>query len=216
MPKRLIDIKDLDHPEHYDDVIREFQSQDRYNPGPLASHLYEVAGHRCTICQAPWLEIHHIQGLFNGGKTEYSNLIVLCPNCHTRVHSQNVPTPDELRHYKLKQEIAYGLPSFGRLLESDKGTLKYFAALNDGDLSVHELVSSFDTPNGQQEDARNECRRECALYLQECGIVSLTITSVGIGGNGMTHCVNYRIMLTPKGVSWIRYLRNCGKLDIIT
>jgi hypothetical protein len=214
MPKRLINIQDLDHPEHYDDMIREFQSEDRYYPGPLANHLFEVAGHRCTICQAPWLEIHHIEPLRGGGRTEYSNLIVLCPNCHTRVHAENVPTPDELRHYKLKQEIMYDLPSFGRLEQSDKGVIQRFVSVDDTVLSAYEVAGSFETPIGTQEDARTEARRANAVYLQECGMINFMITCIGISAQ-LTHRVDYRIALTSKGIRWIRYIRDSGKLDTI-
>lgn len=83
MTRPLIDRQSLDHPEHFDDEIREYKSNARYKPTALEQLLFEMAGHRCTICDAPWLEINHITELAEGGKTEYDNLIVLCPNCHT-------------------------------------------------------------------------------------------------------------------------------------
>jgi len=70
MGKPLIDRSSYDHPEHFDDVIREYRTSERYLPTPLEHLLYEMAGHRCTICSAPWLEVHHIEELADDGATE--------------------------------------------------------------------------------------------------------------------------------------------------
>lgn len=215
MPKLLIPIPKLDHPEQFDDLIREFESPERQYPTPLENLLYELAGHRCTICQAPWMELHHIKELSEGGTTTYENLIVLCPNCHTRVHQDKTPTASELRHYKLKQEIAYELPAFGRLKESDRYVLKFFGELTDAEIPLRDLVSEYSTKDGDQEAARQECRREAAGYLQECGIVVLEIVHVGIGP-GLAHLVKFRVRLTAKGIKWLRYLRDSGKIAALT
>ena len=92
MGKPLIDRTLYDHPEHFDDLIREYISSNRYIPTPLEDLLFEQCGHRCTICNAPLCEIHHIEFLEEGGITEYDNLIVLCPNCHTRTVRCNFRT----------------------------------------------------------------------------------------------------------------------------
>ena len=134
----LIERSVFDHPEHYDDVIREYRTSRRYVPTPLENLLYELAGHRCTICNAPWMEIHHINELGEGGETTYDNLIVLCPNCHTRVHAQGVPSRDELRHYKMKQEVAYELPILSRLGESERALIAEALALDAAELVLLE------------------------------------------------------------------------------
>jgi len=36
----------------------------------------------------PFLEVHHIEYLRNGGKDSVSNVVALCPNCHRKVHIQ--------------------------------------------------------------------------------------------------------------------------------
>ena len=118
-----ISKKVYDHPEHYFDLIREFQYTDRYIPSHLGDLLLEQSGHKCTICKAPYTEIHHIKFLEKGGKTKYGNLVVLCPNCHTRVHKENVPTPKQLKHYKLKLEIAQDLPILSNLKKEEKELL---------------------------------------------------------------------------------------------
>lgn len=117
MNRPLLDRSTYDHPEHFDDEIRAYRTSARYIPTPLESLLFEMSAHRCTICLAPRVEIHHIDELAEGGQTTYENLIVLCPNCHTRVHIEGVPSKAELKHYKLKQEIAYQLPILSHLLQ---------------------------------------------------------------------------------------------------
>lgn len=34
----------------------------------------------------PFLEVHHIEFLSQGGKDELDNMVALCPNCHRKVH----------------------------------------------------------------------------------------------------------------------------------
>lgn len=46
-------------------------------------------GNKCELCPysiAEVLNIHHIKERKNGGTDEETNLIVICPNCHTEVH----------------------------------------------------------------------------------------------------------------------------------
>ena len=154
----------------------------------------------------------YIQELY-GRRNRCENLIVLCPNCHTRVHQSGIPTKEELRHYKLKQDLAHGLPAFGLLKREDKNVIKYFSELPDDQLSVREMPSHYDTPAENQEQARILCKKAMGLYLQESGITSLHISMVGIGDRE-THRVNYRVHLTPKGIGWIRYLKAGDKVAL--
>lgn len=34
----------------------------------------------------PFLEVHHIKELANGGSDSLDNVIALCPNCHRKIH----------------------------------------------------------------------------------------------------------------------------------
>ncbi|WP_163591073.1 HNH endonuclease, partial [Klebsiella variicola] len=34
----------------------------------------------------PFLEVHHIEWLSNGGEDSVENAIALCPNCHRQAH----------------------------------------------------------------------------------------------------------------------------------
>jgi 5-methylcytosine-specific restriction endonuclease McrA len=87
----------------------------------LAQQSKESAGYACQICgdhvEDPviarrFVHSHHIEPLSEGGKDVLENLIVLCPNCHSRVHAHE---------YKIE-------PRDGRLsveLVGDTGSLAY-------------------------------------------------------------------------------------------
>jgi 5-methylcytosine-specific restriction protein A len=62
----------------------------------VASWAQEQANGRCELCQAdapfedsmgfPFLEVHHIVPLAEGGTDTPANVVALCPNCHRRCH----------------------------------------------------------------------------------------------------------------------------------
>lgn len=223
----LIERSSYDHPEHFDDMIREYRTSKRYVPTPLENLLYEIAGHRCTICAAPWLEIHHINELGEGGETTYDNLIVLCPNCHTRVHAQNVPSRDELRHYKRKQEVAYELPILSRLGESERNLVAEALALEDADIVLLEKRFWENIEVCDQAEAVKVARRKAGyLYLEESGIVACqknsiaTVEKVPEDTAGRIRVKHWSVTLvfglTSKGAKWVRYLRETGRFAAIT
>ena len=208
-----------DHPEHFYDTIREYRSSKRYVPTPLESLLFELAGHRCTICHAPWLEIHHIDELGESGETEYDNLIVLCPNCHTRVHLEGVPSQDELRHYKLKQEIAYELPIIGRLSQREKALIQNLAQQSPEDQITFSERFHRDVEAKDSEEAIAILKKEVGYFhLQEMGIVSLHLDLVvglddtDVSPGHQKWSVSLRIQPTSKGIKWVRYLRETGRV----
>ncbi|MGE6148992.1 HNH endonuclease [Aeromonas media] len=62
--------------------------------------VIQQADGRCEFCECsapflkedgqPYLEIHHVTPLAEGGSDRVSNTVALCPNCHRRMHhSQN-------------------------------------------------------------------------------------------------------------------------------
>ncbi len=66
------------------------------NPDVVAEILHQAQG-RCGRCEqpapflrrkdgTPYLEVHHIQQLKDGGADTVENAIALCPNCHREVH----------------------------------------------------------------------------------------------------------------------------------
>lgn len=217
MGKPLIDRSAYDHPEHFDDVIREYRTSERYIPTPLEDLLFELAGHRCTICSAPWLEIHHIDELGDGGETRYNNLIVLCPNCHTRVHKEGVPSKRELHHYKKKQEVAYELPILDRLDQNEWAFIREVAVLPSQEQIVfskrleHDRYDVF-------EDSAIKYSRLCSgfPYLYETGMVTLDLGSVTIVQEPHTRRVVIHLRLTSKEIKWIRYLKECDRIPLQT
>lgn len=207
MTAPLIDPRELDHPDHFDDAIRNFRSSERYIPSALAQQLYEMAGHRCTICEAPWLELHHIDELHGVGKTEYVNLIVLCPNCHTRVHQEGVPTKTELRHYKLKQEVAYKLPVLHRLSQDEKQLLKVLGELpaeQRPTYLIRYLNPGLAEKNGNVQPDYS--------YLLSSGILVFHPGTSVLNGHGTELQVGGGIGLSPAGLRWIDYLCQAGRL----
>ena len=71
-------------------------------PADLRRRILVEAGHRCAIpsCRHTDVEIHHIVPWETCKKHEYSNLIALCPNCHTRAHKHGEIDRKSLNLYK--------------------------------------------------------------------------------------------------------------------
>lgn len=64
-------------------------------PRPVERELLVEAGHRCAIptCRRTPVEIAHIVARAKGGPDTVDNLIVLCPNCHTRYDRGEIDRP---------------------------------------------------------------------------------------------------------------------------
>ena len=213
MSKPLLNRNQYDHPEHFDDEIRAYKSPSRYVPTPLESLLFELAGHRCTICHAPWLEIHHIDELHEGGKTEYENLIVLCPNCHTRVHADNIPSKDELRHYKIKQEIGYELPVLSRLTSDERDFVRQLASKLPEDQLIFSKRIHKNVKAQTPDQAIELLKREVGYFhLQESAIVAVDLENVIVLTIGEEISVSLRIKLTGKGIKWLRYINETHRV----
>ena len=213
MAKLKLDRRQLDHPEHFDDEIREFKHSNRYVPTDLERLLFELAAHRCTICRAPWMEIHHIDEISEGGATSFDNLIVLCPNCHTRVHHEGVPTKTELRHYKLKQEIAYELPVLSRLTAPEKELIAQVAGLPQEDQVTFSRKYWRELEATNEDEAVAVYRREIGLlHLQESGMLNVEQDHyIPLPENGKKS-VALIARFTGKGVKWIRYLQETNRV----
>lgn len=61
-------------------------------PKALERDVLLESGHRCAIptCRQTAMQIHHIVPWEKCHKHEFDNLIVLCPNCHTRAHNGEI------------------------------------------------------------------------------------------------------------------------------
>jgi len=216
MTRPLLDRTAYDHPEHFDDEVRAYRTSERYIPTPLEALLFELAGHRCTICLAPWLEIHHIEELGEGGKTEYDNLIVLCPNCHTRVHLDGMPSQSELRHYKLKQEIAYELPILSRLTIGEREFIAHVADLSAENQITYSKREHNEIETDDQVTAVQMLKNSLGFHqLEQSGMVYLERGSVVTLADGKRISVNVHVRLTGKGQKWLRYLVSTDRVPPI-
>lgn len=67
----------------------------------VAAYAKHRAGGLCDLCEkpapfiknngTPYLEVHHIIWLAKGGEDSLNNAAALCPNCHRKMHSLNLP-----------------------------------------------------------------------------------------------------------------------------
>jgi predicted HNH restriction endonuclease len=101
------------HPAALQVLRTEFQR----NPDVVASVLFRAAG-QCELCQTaapfqrasnstPYLEVHHIVSLSDGGEDTTRNCVSLCPNCHREVHYGK----QKKRHNKMLMRIGQKLHS---------------------------------------------------------------------------------------------------------
>ncbi len=72
-------------------------------PAELKRKVLVEAGHRCAIptCRMTTTVIHHIEPYAIVKEHSYSNLIALCPNCHSRVHNKEIDKKS-IKMYKKK------------------------------------------------------------------------------------------------------------------
>ncbi|MGD0229681.1 MAG: HNH endonuclease [Syntrophorhabdales bacterium] len=93
-------------------VLQVLRTEFQRNPDVVASVLFRAEG-RCELCRAvapfqrasdgsPYLEIHHIVFLSDGGEDTVRNCVSLCPNCHREVHCGK----ERNRHNKALRLIA--------------------------------------------------------------------------------------------------------------
>jgi 5-methylcytosine-specific restriction protein A len=81
----------------------------QYQRNPwVAEYAKRRAAGQCELCNkpapfsnkagAPYLEVHHIEWLANGGADSIENTVALCPNCHRRMHVvQNAEDAEKLQ-----------------------------------------------------------------------------------------------------------------------
>jgi len=106
--KRSQKIKKLSNEE-----LKRGAQQGRKNPGKRKSliinynrnqyvieYAKRIAAGKCQLCGnkapfknkkgEPYLEVHHINPLAQGGEDTLKNVVALCPNCHRKMHSLNL------------------------------------------------------------------------------------------------------------------------------
>jgi hypothetical protein len=213
----ILPIRDnkYDHPEHYRDIISRYCSEGRRIPEQLQDLLLEQCGHRCSVCREPNYELHHITPIKNGGKTEYENLIVLCPNCHARVHRENIPSKKQLRHYKLREEVLYGLPILGSLSLEEKLFIRKLSKYSEEDLVLFVEPHHDEIMTETQEEAKKILRKKVGLlYLESEGIIRAEYDFCCSREEGGVF-VSLLVRVTDKGIRWLRYLKKTERLDLL-
>ena len=76
--------------------IRVYSYTYKRNPDIVAEALARASG-ICERCKnkapfirasdnSPYLEVHHVTSLVNGGEDSLENVIAICPNCHREMH----------------------------------------------------------------------------------------------------------------------------------
>ena len=84
-------------PAGFDIPLRKTQSTVVYGRCPkVNAHVLRRAKGKCELCNAPapfekedntpFLEVHHIKPLAEGGPDRPDNAVALCPNCHREAH----------------------------------------------------------------------------------------------------------------------------------
>ena len=72
----------------------------------MAAYVKKAANGKCDLCKADapfrtkegeqYLECHHIVRLADNGPDSIDNAVALCPNCHRKMHSLNLPADRKL------------------------------------------------------------------------------------------------------------------------
>lgn len=74
-----------------------------------------AAGH-CQLCDepapfesngVPFLEVHHVKWLAEGGPDTVDNVVALCPNCHRKMHIINTPKDVQILVNKAKEPLIF-------------------------------------------------------------------------------------------------------------
>lgn len=63
----------------------------------ITQYIKQLSKGKCALCKQdapfidkndmPFLHVHHIEYLSNGGEDTIDNCVVVCPNCHAKIHN---------------------------------------------------------------------------------------------------------------------------------
>ncbi|HIF9162850.1 TPA: HNH endonuclease [Photobacterium damselae] len=87
----------IDYPKGNEVPIKTSQIVDRYGRDvSVAAYVKNCANSQCELCKStpflksstnkPYLEVHHVKKLADGGSDTVTNAVALCPNCHKEIH----------------------------------------------------------------------------------------------------------------------------------
>lgn len=154
-------------------------------PADLKRMVLIEAGHRCAIptCKHPTTEIAHIIPWSKCKEHTFSNLIALCPNCHTRFDTNQIDKK-AMQTYKANLALLNG-----RYSDLEKRVIDIFIK----NPSMMEVL----IPGGLDI---------MLMYLIEDGILTDTGKTTGVILSGMPSQKYYA--LTTQGMTFIKNLAN--------
>lgn len=104
--QRLVENAEVSSERNPEAKMREVKQYERSKS--VSEHTKQRANGYCELCRKrapfldkngePYLEIHHIKWLSDGGADSIQNTVALCPNCHRKMH--NVPEEADIRYLK--------------------------------------------------------------------------------------------------------------------
>ena len=115
--KRVAVAKTNEHPKVKENVVSKQYERDPY----IKEYVRRRANGFCQLCKkeapfikkdgTPFLEVHHIIELANGGEDSIENAVALCPNCHRKMHyakNENDVRRLQESNLKLSEDIGVG------------------------------------------------------------------------------------------------------------
>jgi uncharacterized CHY-type Zn-finger protein/DNA-directed RNA polymerase subunit N (RpoN/RPB10) len=70
----------------------------------VSNHIKNQKYHFCAACgREDDLQYHHLVPVSKGGKDEFENIIVLCGECHKKIHDQSYD-PEQKNHNQLVKD----------------------------------------------------------------------------------------------------------------
>lgn len=148
----------------------------RWIPKAVADKLITDMRNRCCICRrlidplkykdaflSDSLEKHHIIHFAHGGGNDYNNLLLVCANCHTRLHSRS--DNHDMKELKRLKDHWYDM----------RIVVPNILRLDDNHHGVDVVIFSIESLNLQHSiHIRSNCRvRELASFIKENILIPL-------------------------------------------
>lgn len=152
---------------------------------PLEREVLVEAGHRCAIptCRATTTEIAHIVPWANVQQHTFENLIVLCPNCHTRYDKGEIDRQSMLMY---KRNLGLINSRYG---EAERRLLDLFARNTGARAAQFDRAMDFEF-----------------MYLLQDGLIVKVAQQGGVFISGVRQGPE-QYVLTDAGVQFVDHLR---------
>ena len=110
--KALLPVLPKEPPRGIENPVRQAAVREVYVRDPaVRAHVLREANGSCELCGSPapfvdsdgspFLELHHVRPLAEGGSDQVTNAAALCPNCHRRCHYD--ANPETVRQLLLRR-----------------------------------------------------------------------------------------------------------------